>query len=69
MPAGLGPEPLRGVLDGDRCELLRRPTMGLNLGAASTDCAALFAPILQEKLETVVPLLTRFADTAGRQPL
>ena len=56
--AGLGPEPLRGVLDGDCCELLRRPTMGLNLGAASTDSAALFAPILQEKLETLVPLLT-----------
>ena len=54
-PAALAPEALRAVLDSDCCELLRRPTMGLNLAAASVDCAALFAPILQEKLETVMP--------------
>ena len=56
--AALSPDTLRAVLDADCCELLRRPLMGLNLSAASADGAALFAPILQEKLEALVPLLT-----------
>ena len=55
--AALMPEALRAELDADCCELLRRPTMGVNLAAAAVDCAAMFAPALQEKLETLLPKL------------
>ena len=57
VQAALEPEALRAVLDADCCELLRRPTMGLNLAAASMDCASLFGPVLQEKLEGILPKL------------
>ena len=50
---------LRRMLDGDCCELLRRPVMGLNLAAASIDGAGLFAPILQEKLPAVAAILQK----------
>lgn len=53
----LAPDALRGVLDAECCELLRRPTMGLNLSAASVDCAGLFLPVLQEKLAELAPKL------------
>ena len=56
--AALEPEALRAILDADCCELLRRPTMGLNLAAASIDCAALLGPVLQEKMESLLPKLT-----------
>ena len=56
--AALEPQTLRAMLDADCCELLRRPTMGLNLAAASVDCAAIFGPILQEQLAVVIPKLT-----------
>ena len=53
----LAPEALRGILDAECCELLRRPTMGINLSAASVDGASLFLPVLQEKLEELAPKL------------
>lgn len=53
----LAPDALRGVLDAECCELLRRPTMGLNLSAASVDCASLFLPVLQETLAELAPKL------------
>ncbi|CAE6973429.1 unnamed protein product [Symbiodinium sp. CCMP2592] len=53
--AALEPEALRAILDADCCELLRRPTMGLNLAAASIDCAALLGPVLQEKMDSLLP--------------
>ena len=56
--AALEPEALRAILDADCCELLRRPTMGLNLAAASIDCAALLGPVLQDKMESLLPKLT-----------
>ncbi|CAE7352977.1 PIF1 [Symbiodinium sp. CCMP2592] len=56
--AALEPEALRAILDADCCELLRRPTMGLNLAAASIDCAALLGPVLQEKMDSLLPKVT-----------
>lgn len=56
-PQALAPEALRGILDAECCELLRRPTMGVNLSAASVDGASLFLPVLQEKLEELAPKL------------
>lgn len=53
----LAPEALRGILDAECCELLRRPTMGINLSAASVDGASLLLPILQEKLAELAPKL------------
>lgn len=55
--AALAPEALRAVLDADCSDLLRRPTVGLNLAAASLDCATLFAPVLQDKLPAILPKL------------
>lgn len=70
MQAALEPQALRTVLDPDCCELLRRPTMGLNLAAASVDCASLFGPVLQEKLAIVVLKLTAesFEEKVHYQP-
>ena len=46
VPKALLPEPLRGMLDADCSELLRRPATGLNLAAAAVDGAALFAALI-----------------------
>lgn len=56
--AALAPEALRKSLDQDCCELMRRPTMGVNLCAASIDGAALHGPALQETLEKLLPKIT-----------
>lgn len=56
--AALAPEAFRKSLGRDCCELMRRPTMGVNLCAASIDGAALRAPMLQEKLGKLSPKIT-----------
>ena len=55
------PDKLRGVLDADFCELLRRPCMGVNLAAASLDGAMLFAPKLQALMDDLVAVLEKEA--------
>ncbi|CAK8986612.1 Uncharacterized protein SCF082_LOCUS626 [Durusdinium trenchii] len=52
---------LRGVLDADFCELLRRPCTGVNLAAASLDGAMLFAPKLQALMDDLVAVLEKEA--------
>ena len=56
--SALAPEALRQSLDQDCCELMRRPTMGVNLCAASIDCGALHGPALQAGLERLLPKIT-----------
>lgn len=52
------PANLRPLLDADCSELLRRPSMGINLAAASIDSCQLFGHVLAESFPAVLEALT-----------